>query len=253
MKRPQGASDLYNAMVAPLGGNAIKGVLWYQGESNADRAFEYRFVLAGLIRNWRRVFHSSKLPFLIVELAPFELPAERNHHDWAAVRESQQWIVAHDAHAATVSIVDLGDESEHPPRKREVGERLALAARRVAYGQQLASDGPLFENFTIEGAKAIVQFKNAAGLHAVDGDLIGFSLAGEDGEFHPAKASIQGDLVVATSDHVLHPRAVRLGWDNYPKMNLANEAGLPAHPFRSDQPSESSSPDASALSSASAN
>jgi len=253
MKKPQGASDLYNAMIAPLEGHAVKGVLWYQGESNADRGFEYRFVLNGLIRNWRDVFKNQKLPFLIVELAPFKLPPERSSHDWAAVRESQQWVAAHDPLVGSISIVDLGDESEHPLRKREVGERLAHAARHIAYGEQLVFDGPVCDHVAYEGNMARVHFKNAGGgLKALGGNLIGFTMAGADGTFYPAKASIHGDAIELESDQVPKPIAVRLGWDNYPKMNLSNDAGLPAHPFRSDQPVVNREESATALSSAAA-
>jgi sialate O-acetylesterase len=235
MKMPQGKSDLYNSMIAPLAPLAIKGAIWYQGESNADRAYDYRHVLAALIQNWRQTFNNADLPFLIVELAPFKLPPDRSNHDWAMVRESQQWVAKNVPSTATVSIVDLGDESEHPPKKRQVGERLALAARKIAYREKINSDGPQFESFRVEGSRVVVHFKNAtSGLVAKGGELAGFTLAGEDKKFHPAKATIDRESVVVTCDGVTSPKAVRLGWDNFPIVNLWNKNGLPAHPFRSD-------------------
>lgn len=152
------------------------------------------------------------------------------------VRESMQWVAKNVPHTATVSIVDIGDEKDiHPQQKRPVGERLATVARAMVYGEKITPAGPQFDSLKFDGNKAILGFKNiGGGLEAKDGELTGFTIAGEDKKFHHAKAKIEGETVVVTSDAVSDPKAVRLGWSNYPVMNLRNKEGLPAHPFRSD-------------------
>ena len=237
MHATQGKSDLYNAMIAPLTPFAVKGAIWYQGESNADRPYNYRHVLAGMIKNWRDTLGNADLPFLIVELAPYtKIVNEPVDQEWATVRESMQWIAKNDPKVATVSIVDVGDEGDiHPQQKQPVGARLAIAARAVAYGEKITPAGPQFDSMTINGKEAVIKFKNVGGgLQAKDGELKGFTIAGEDKKFHNATARIEGETVVVSSDSVANPKAVRLGWANYPVMNLWNKDGLPAHPFRTD-------------------
>jgi sialate O-acetylesterase len=237
MKSPQGRNDLYNAMIAPLSPFGVKGAIWYQGESNADRPYNYRHVLAAMIKSWRETFGQGDFPFLIVELAPFkQIVKEPVDQEWAVVRESMQWIANKVPHVDTVSIVDVGDEKDiHPQQKRPVGERLARAARAMAYGEKITPAGPEFGSATFSGNQAVIKFKNVGeGLTAKDGELIGFTIAGEDKKFVHAKAKIEGDTVVVSSDAVAAPKAVRFGWADYPVVNLWNKEGLPASPFRTD-------------------
>ena len=237
MYAPQGRYHLYNAMIAPLAPFGIRGAIWYQGEANADRPYNYRHVLSAMIKSWRDTFGQGDFPFLIVELAPFmDIVKEPVDQNWAVLRESQQWVAKNVPNAATVSIVDVGDEKNiHPPQKQVVGERLARVARAMVYGEKIVPAGPTFENVSIQGNKAVIAFKNVGGGLVVEkGELTGFTLAGEDKKFYNASARIEGDTIVVTSDQVAAPAAVRYGWANYPVMNLWNKAGLPAHPFRTD-------------------
>jgi len=156
--------------------------------------------------------------------------------EWATVRESMQWIANNVPHVDTVSIVDVGDEKDiHPQQKQPVGARLAIAARALAYGEKITPAGPEFASASFSGGQAVIRFKNVgSGLLARDGELTGFTLAGEDKKFHNAKAKIEGDTVVVTCDQVPHPVAARFGWANYPVVNLGNKDGLPASTFRTD-------------------
>jgi sialate O-acetylesterase len=237
MKPTQGRNDLYNAMIAPLAPFGVKGAIWYQGESNADRPYNYRHVLAGMIKSWRETFKQGDFPFLIVELAPFTpIVKEPIDQEWAVVRESMQWIANKVPNVDTVSIVDIGDEKDiHPQQKRQVGERLARAARVVAYGEKITPAGPEYDSVSFKGNQATIKFKNVGeGLAAKDGELTGFTIAGEDKKFVNATAKIEGDMVVVSSDKVAEPKAVRFGWANYPVVNLWNKDGFPASPFRTD-------------------
>jgi sialate O-acetylesterase len=234
---PQGRSDLYNAMIAPLAPCAIKGAIWYQGEGNADRPYHYRHVLSAVINDWRATFGQPELPFFIVELAPYmKIVDEPTDQTWSTVRESMQWIANHLPMVDTVSIVDVGDEKDiHPKQKQPVGARLAIAARAHVYGEKITPAGPEFESVSFLGNQAIVKLKNVgSGLEARDGELKGFTLAGDDKKFHKASARIEGDTVVVTCDAVPAPKAVRFGWANYPVVNLWNKDGLPASTLRSD-------------------
>jgi len=172
-----------------------------------------------------------------VELAPFTpIVKEPVDQDWSTVRESMQWIANKVPNVDTVSIVDVGDEKDiHPQKKQPVGERLARAARAMAYGEKITPAGPEYASATFEGSKAVIKFKNVGqGLEAKDGDLKGFTIAGEDKAFYNAIAKIEGETVVVTCDKVTAPKAVRFGWANYPVVNLWNKDGLPASTFRTD-------------------
>ena len=237
MHAPQGRNDLYNAMIAPLAPFGVKGAIWYQGESNADRPYNYRHVLAAVIKSWRETFNQGDFPFLIVELAPFTaIVKDPVDQEWAVVRESMQWIANKVPNVDTVSIVDVGDERDiHPQKKQPVGERLARAARAMAYGEKITPAGPEFESATFSGNQATIKFKNVgAGLEAKEGELKGFTIAGEDKKFYHAAAKIVGDAVVVSCEQVAAPQAVRFGWANYPVVNLWNKDGLPASTFRTD-------------------
>jgi sialate O-acetylesterase len=237
MSKPQGASMLYNAMIAPLAPYAIKGVIWYQGESNAGRAFQYRTLLPAMIKNWRETFGQGDFPFLMVQIAPYEaIVSEPSDSIWAEVRDAQFHIAQNVPRTALIVTTDVGDERDiHPRRKQPVGQRLALAARAVGYGEKIEYSGPTYESMSIDGDKVTLRFKNVGGgLVAKDGELTGFTIAGEDKKFHKAQAKIEGDTVVVWSEQVPKPAAVRYGWAAFPVVNLWNKEGLPASPFRTD-------------------
>jgi sialate O-acetylesterase len=230
---------LYNGMIAPLLPYTIQGATWYQGESNAGRAGQYRSLLASMIRNWRTDWREPDFPFLIVQLAPYQaIQTEPAESSWAALREAQVQV-AHDLPNVGVSVItDVGEEADiHPIRKRPVGERLALAARKIAYREPIVASGPSFRSATIADGKIVVSFDNVGkGLQAHGAHLTGFAIAGADEKFVNADASIVKDRVVVSSPRVPSPRYVRLGWADFPVLNLWNVDGLPATPFRTDPP-----------------
>ncbi len=237
MKPTQGATDLWNAMIAPLTKFPIKGAIWYQGESNADRSWQYRTLFPAMIKCWRDNWGQGNFPFLVVQLAPFmQIQKEPTESGWAELRDAQLFTSNSVPSVGLAVITDLGDEKDiHPQRKREVGERLALAARALGYDEKIVYSGPIYDNMTVSGNKVIVHFKHVGtGLVAKDGELADFTVAGEDKKFYPATAKIEGDTVVVSSDKVAEPKAVRYGWANYPLGNLWNKEGLPASPFRTD-------------------
>jgi sialate O-acetylesterase len=237
MSKPQGASTLYNAMIAPLAPYAIAGAIWYQGESNAGRAHQYRKLLPAMIKNWRDTFRQGDFPFLIVQIAPYEaIVREPSDSVWAEIRDSQLFVSQTVPKTALAVITDVGDEKDiHPQRKEPVGVRLSLAARAVAYGEKIEYSGPLYDSLAVNGDKAELHFKHiGSGLVAKGGPLTGFTIAGEDRKFHAADAKIDGDTIVVSSDKVAKPVAVRYGWAAYPVVNLWNKEDLPASPFRTD-------------------
>ena len=154
------------------------------------------------------------------------------------IREAQLLTLAKAPHTAMTVLTDAGEANNiHPANKQIVGERLALAARALAYGEKIEYSGPIFQNLMVRGSQAVLRFTHVGGgLIARGGDLKGFTIAASDGQFLPARAAIAGDTVVVTSDQVNHPVAVRYGWVNVPDVNLYNQAGLPASPFRTDVP-----------------
>ncbi|MCX6898355.1 MAG: sialate O-acetylesterase [Verrucomicrobia bacterium] len=233
-KRPCG---LYNAMIAPLLSYAIKGAIWYQGESNAGRAFEYRKLFPSMIKCWRDDWKQGDFPFLFVQLAPFmKIEAEPKESGWAELREAQLLAALHVPKTAQAVITDVGDENDvHPKQKDPVGARLALAARAVAYGEKIEFSGPAYAGMKVQGNKVILSFMRlGGGLVAKGGALKGFTIAGADKKFVNAQAEIQGNQIVVCSDKVVKPVAVRYGWANFPVVNLWNKVGLPASPFRTD-------------------
>jgi sialate O-acetylesterase len=232
-----GASTLYNGMIAPLIPYAFRGAIWYQGESNAGRAYEYRTLLPAMIKNWRADWKEGDFPFLIVQLAPFGDPdKEPKDSEWAELREAQLLTTKTLPNTAEAVIVDVGDPFDiHPRQKEPVGGRLALAARALAYGEKVEYSGPAYENMKTEGSKIALSFSHAGGGLVAKGDaLTGFAIAGADRKFVPAEAKFEGEQVVVWNPRVEQPVAVRYGWANYPVVNLYNQAGLPASPFRTD-------------------
>lgn len=231
---------LYNAMVAPVVNYSIKGILWYQGESNTSNALQYKDLLAALIKDWRYKWHQHDLPFLYVQLPNFMdanyLPSESQ---WALLREAQLKTLSV-ANAGMAVAIDLGEWNDiHPDRKKEVGERLALAAESVAYGEKgVVYSGPLYQSSTIEGNKIIITFSNVgSGLITNDGEEPAqFAIAGPNKKFVWAKAKIEGNTVIVWNDDVSKPMYVRYAWaDNPVNANLYNKEGLPASPFRTDE------------------
>jgi sialate O-acetylesterase len=227
-----GGSDLYNGMLAPLIPFALKGSIWYQGESNAGQAYKYRTLFPAMIKNWRDDWKQD-FTFLFVQLAPWDVPKEAT---WPELREAQLMTAQKVPNTAMAVITDFGDPKDiHPKDKDPVGARLALCARAIAYGEKVPYSGPEYSSMKVEGPKVVLSFKHVeGGLVAKGGDLKGFTVAGQDERFVPAEASIEGDTVVVQSKDVVEPVAVRYGWANYPMVNLYNKAGLPASPFRTD-------------------
>jgi sialate O-acetylesterase len=231
---------LYNGMIAPLIPYALRGAIWYQGESNAGRAYEYRTLFPAMIQNWRADWKQGDFPFLFVQLAPFDprrgSKPEVGESAWAELREAQLLTTRKLPNTAMAVITDVGDEKDiHPKQKEPVGARLALAAQALAFGRKLVYSGPEYDKMTVEGNKAVLSFRHAGGgLEAKGGPLVGFTVCGADHKFVKAEAEIRDDKVVVWSDQVAKPEAVRFGWADFPVVNLWNKDGLPASPFRTD-------------------
>jgi sialate O-acetylesterase len=233
---PNTPTVLYNAMTHPLIKFPVKGAIWYQGESNAPLAYEYRTLYPAMIKDWRARWKSA-LPFMGVQLAPFR-DDNSNGVRYAELRDAQLYATRVLPKVGLAVIVDVGDETDiHPPQKEPVGARLALAARALAYGEKIVHSGPIYKDVRFDAGAATISFDHVGGgLVAKGGDLVGFTVAGKDGKFHAAKAEIKDDTVVVISEHVPNPVAVRYGWVNFarPTLNLFNKEGLPASPFRTD-------------------
>ncbi len=233
---------LYNHMIHPMLGYGMKGVIWYQGESNAggDRAFTYRDQFADMIKDWRFKWGIGDFPFLFVQLANFmEAATQPVDSDWAMLRESQSKVLTTTSKTGQAVIIDIGEADDiHPRNKKDVGYRLALGARKIAYGEELVYSGPVYRKHQVQGRSIAIEFDHiGSGLVAKDkyGYLKGFAIAGADQQFHWAQARIEEDRVIVWSEKVLEPVAVRYAWANNPDdCNLYNQEGLPASPFRSD-------------------
>jgi sialate O-acetylesterase len=230
-------TGLYNAMIHPLIPFAIRGAIWYQGESNADRAYQYRELFPLMIADWRKHWGRGDFPFYFVQLANFgEVSKQPAESAWAELREAQH-LACSVPNTGMAVAVDIGEAHDiHPKNKQEVGRRLALIARAKVYGEDIAYAGPKYKSSKIEGNKVWLTFDHVqAGLQAAgQQDLKGFAVAGPDRRFYWANATIKGDQVIVWSDQVPEPVAVRYGWADNPICNLYNGAGLPASPFRTD-------------------
>jgi len=232
--RPAG---LYNAMIAPLIPFAIRGAIWYQGESNAGRAQQYRTLFPAMIADWRARWRQGDFPFLLVQLAPYmKISDQPMESSWAELREAQLYTQQTVPQTAQAVITDVGEEDDiHPTHKVPVGERLALAALKLAYGHEVEWLGPVYERMTIEPHQIRLHFAHhGGGLVARGGPLMGFTIAGHDRVFRNASARIENNTVVVWNPELPDPAAVRFGWANFPVVNLWNRAGLPASPFRTD-------------------
>ena len=251
---PSTPTVLYNGLIAPLVPYAFKGVIWYQGESNAGNGFEYRTLFPRMISDWRQKWNQGDFPFLYVQLANFggwnrapqTNPGEAS--GWALVREAQLKTLSLPNTGMAV-IIDIGEAGNiHPRDKLDVGLRLVLAAKHTAYGQDLVYSGPIYDAMTMEGNKIRLSFKQTgSGLQMsalpwtptgvpapAPAELTGFAISGADQNWVWGKAQIDGNTVIVSSDQVAAPVAVRYGWANNPSCNLYNKEGLPASPFRTD-------------------
>jgi len=226
-------------MVAPVINYAIKGAVWYQGEANTINPKEYDQLLPALINDWRTEWNTPGMPFIYAQLPNFmEVRYSPSESQWAELREAQLHALSVPNTGMAVAI-DAGEWNDiHPLDKKDIGDRLALAAEKIAYGERgLVSSGPIFQSATVENDKIIIRFTNiGSGLMIKDGtELNQFAIAGADKKFVWAKATIDGDSVVVTNDVVPNPVYVRYAWaDNPEGANLYNKEGLPASPFRTD-------------------
>jgi sialate O-acetylesterase len=250
---PQGGAGgptvLYNGIVAPLIPYAIKGVIWYQGEANVGNGIEYRALFPRMIIDWRERWNEGNFPFLFVQLANLNAAQTKpSEGGWALLREAQLMTLSLPNTAMAVS-VDIGNPLDiHPKDKVDVAQRLFLAARHIAYGEELVYSGPIYDKMTVEGNKIRLSFKHTgSGLQmsappwsptgaplTPPTELKGFAIAGADKNWAWAKAEIDGNQIVVSSDQVPDPVAVRYGWATNPPCNLYNKEGLPASPFRTD-------------------
>lgn len=243
---PWRPAELYNGMIAPIIPYTMSGAIWYQGESNAGRAWQYRRLFPDMILNWRRDWNQGDFPFLAVQLAPWDrnrnrtieqITAEPGDSDWAELREAQMHATKVLPNVGVAVITDAGDKDDiHPARKAIVGERLALLARVVAYAERFAGRSPMYEGVSFAGGRATITFTHVGNGLIVKGDkLTGFAIAGADRKFVWADAQLSGkDKVIVSSPLVTEPVAVRFGWADYPVVNLFSQFGLPASPFRTD-------------------
>jgi sialate O-acetylesterase len=229
-------SGLYGGMIAPLQNYRMRGAIWYQGEGNTQRAFQYRNLLPAMIRNWRQGWHEGDFPFLIVQLPNQGHSEEFGDSWWAELREAQLMTAKSVANSGLAVAIDVGEAGNlHPPRKEEIGQRLALWAWGTTYGKKVEYSGPLYEGMRIEGSAIRIRFAHAGSGLTIHGDLLkGFSIAGADRKFHRAVARVAGDTVVVSSAEVDSPIAVRYAWGDSPECNLYNSEELPASPFRTD-------------------
>ena len=235
--QPNQVTVLYNAMIHPFVGFAIRGAIWYQGCNNEHKGYQYRELLPLLIRDWRTKW-GYDFPFYIVQLANNrQLQTEPGDDEWAEVREAQALAASHVENSGLACAIDIGDANDiHPKNKQEVGRRLALVARAKTYGEKsLEYSGPVYRDYRIEGEHIRILFDHAEGLRPADGSVVkGFAIAGSDHKWHWADAFIDGQSVVVSSPDVCHPIAVRYAWHINPVCNLQNAAGLPTVPFRTD-------------------
>ena len=229
---------LYNGMVAPYVQLPIKGVLWYQGESNAGRPEEYLDLMHALMNGWRGIYNDPELPFIYAQLPNFgDVTYSPTESNWAELREAQLKALGDPNTAMTVNI-DLGEWNDiHPDNKKDVGERMALAAQNLVYGEDIVYSGPLYQSSQIKDGKIVISFSHVGGgLMTNDGGAPDtFEIAGEDKNFVWAQAKIEGDKVIVWSDEIANPKYVRYAWaDNPDNPNLYNKEGLPASPFRTE-------------------
>lgn len=233
-QNPNFPTTLHNGMLHPLQPLALKGVIWYQGETNIGRGEQYARLLPAMIADWRKGFGQGDFPFFVVQLANFggqrPQPAESG---WAELREAQSIAVKKTKNTGLAVIHDVGEAQDiHPKNKQDVGKRLALSALKVAYRKNVVFSGPVLKSAKAEGPVIVLTFEHGDGLTVKKDKHSGFAIAGRDGKFAWAEASVHGNTIVLTSKTVAEPKFVRYAWDDDPVVTLYNGAGLPAGPFR---------------------
>ena len=232
-------SILYNGNIAPITPLSVKGIIWYQGESNAGRANEYRELFPAMINNWRAKFNQGDIPFLFVQLANYmEEKTTPQESEWAELREAQASALQLPRTGMAV-IIDIGEAGNiHPKNKMDVGKRLAVAALKIAYGEEAKNTSPLYKSMEVKDDSLVIHFTKESGdivTRDKYGYVRGFQIAGADKKFHWAKAYINNNSVIVYSEDVQNPLAVRYAWsDNPGAIDLYNTQGLPASPFRTD-------------------
>jgi len=230
--RPYG---LYHTMLERCIPYSVKGAIWYQGEHNSGRAEQYRTLFPALIAEWRNDFKNPDMPFLFVQLANYANADATGRPIWPEQREAQLMTWQKVPHTGMAVTMDVGEKTTiHPPRKEQVGKRLALIAFNTVYGFDIPYSGPVYKNVEFKGNQAVLSFDFVYGGLKVDSELQGFSICGNDKNFIPAKAEIKGNQIVVYAEGVSKPVAVRYGWANWSEGNLFNSADLPATPFRTD-------------------
>lgn len=235
--KEKSGSTLYNSMIAPLTQYPIRGAIWYQGEANRARAFQYRTLFPVMIASWRSAWGQGVFPFGFVQIAPFRWKGE-NPANYAELREAQLLTLKSVPNTGMVVTMDIGDVKDiHPRNKQEVGRRLSLWALAKVYGQkEMVFSGPIYKSMKTRGDKIQLYFDHkGSGLTSSDGKpLTEFTIAGPDQEFMPARAEIIGKKVFVSHEDIDNPVAVRYAWRDDAKPNLSNKEGLPASPFRTD-------------------
>jgi sialate O-acetylesterase len=228
-------SGLYNGLIVPMEPYTLKGFLWYQGEGNHRYPLEYGFLFRTMITQWRRDFRQGDLPFVFVQLPDYAEPGDKTEQSWAWLREQQASALSLQKVSMAVTI-DIGDPKDHhPTNKQEVGRRLALVTLKDVYGRGVRARGPVFDEARRDGAALRLHFREADGLKLTGEASQAFLIAGENHNFVPANARIEGTDVVVSAAGVTAPIAVRFEWTNTPTVFLVNRTGLPAAPFRSDR------------------
>jgi sialate O-acetylesterase len=220
---------LFNGMISPLIPYAMKGVIWYQGEANSNKAKQYQTLFPAMIADWRKQWNMGEFPFLFVQIAPFQSMSPE-------IREAQLISWKKTPTTAMVVTVDYGDSADiHPSNKKPVGERLALAARALAYNQKVVHSGPIYSSMEVKDNTIVLTFDQVnKGLIARGEALTDFVISENGKEFVPAKAIISGNKIIVSATGISKPVAVRMGWSKVPHINLFNKDGFPASPFRTD-------------------
>ena len=229
-------TGLYNGMIAPLVPFTIQGVIWYQGESNASRAYQYRKLFPTLITSWREKWDLGDFQFYFVQLPNLYRQPEPSKSGWAELREAQLMTLSLPNTGMAVTI-DIGDPKNlHPTNKKDVGFRLALIARAKVYGSQIEFSGPVYKTMKIEDDKIVLSFEHTdEKMFTKNSDrLVGFTISGSDKKFIEAEAKIKSNKILVWNDAIKNPIAVRYAWADNPDCNLYNSADLPASPFRTD-------------------
>jgi sialate O-acetylesterase len=229
-------TSLYNGMIHPLVGMPIAGAIWYQGESNVGRAWEYTRLLRTMIRSWRAAWGQGDFPFLIVQLADFNQNDDTSNSPWSELRHAQQIVSESEPNCGLAAASDLGDPTDiHPQNKRDVGLRLADEAMRVAYGHADAPRAPRLAGHRVEGSEVVIDFNFAEGGLVADGPVRELKIAGDDGIYHDATARIEGSSLRVSHPNVTRPASVRYAWRGYANGNLRGANGLPVLAFRTDE------------------